>query len=121
MFGGAEYVRTVDLLDALHALDDAPWSEWYGKPLSARALAKLLAPYRVSPQHRRVSTGEDVRGYFRADLADVWQRYVSLQGPVTHVTSATKGDFVSDVADVTIPQTLFDPEYATDDDGEVVS
>lgn len=38
--------RLRSLLRRLHDLEEAPWGEWYGKPLTARGLAKLLEPYR---------------------------------------------------------------------------
>lgn len=75
VFDGRDHLSTVDLLAGLHALEDAPWGEWYGKPLSARGLARLLEPYRVAPSQRRVG-GEKSRGYFAADFEDAWARYV---------------------------------------------
>lgn len=81
IFGDRDHVTTSDLLNALHELDDAPWGEWYGKPLTARGLAKLLEPYRVLPMKRRLA-GEQRRGYFAADFADAWERYV-VPAPAT--------------------------------------
>ena len=54
VFGAVDHMSTHDLLHQLHSLDDAPWGDWYGSPLSARGLAKLLGPYRVLPIKRRV-------------------------------------------------------------------
>ncbi len=79
-FGDADHRSTHDLLTALHEMDDAPWAEWYGSPLSARGLAKLLGPYRVAPIKRRVG-GSQHRGYFATDFADAWSRYVVLPSP----------------------------------------
>lgn len=50
----------------LRALEDAPWEDSYGKPLTARGLAKLLEPYRVLP-HLRQLDGDRRRSYFRSD------------------------------------------------------
>lgn len=90
IFGDRAHLPTADLLSDLHDLEDAPWGDWYGKPLSARGLAKLLGPYRVLPVLRRVR-GERARGYFAADFSDAWDRYVPLSAPapVTTVTSVT--------------------------------
>jgi hypothetical protein len=44
---GVDRISTEGLLDALHRLDEAPWSEWYGKPLTSRGLSKLLKPYAI--------------------------------------------------------------------------
>lgn len=82
VFGDRDHLTTHDLLAALHSLDDAPWGEWYGAPLSARGLAKLLGPYRVMPVKRRLR-GEQRRGYFAADFADAWTRYVVVPSPAT--------------------------------------
>ena len=69
------HLTTPVLLDRLHRLEDAPWGDWYGCPLSPRGLAKLLEPYRVRPAQRRIQ-GEKSRGYFRSDFIDAWDRYV---------------------------------------------
>lgn len=83
VFGHDEHVSTADLLHRLHDLDDSPWGDWYGKPLTARELADKLKPYRVVPILRRLD-GERRRGYFRTDFTDAWTRYVAE--PVTPVT-----------------------------------
>lgn len=74
----ADHLSTHDLLACLHELEEAPWRDWYGKPLTPRGLAKLLEPYDVLPAQRRVA-GDKLRGYFRADFTDAWSRYVPLQ------------------------------------------
>lgn len=104
VFADTPYMQTPLLLEGLCELDGSPWGEWYGAPLTARALAKLLAPYRVGPAQKRVK-GEKSRGYFATDFADAWRRYVPAG---TRGTSGTSG-------------TDWDPESATDDDGEVAA
>ena len=47
-----EALYTTTILEALHKLEDAPWPDWYGHPLSTRDLAKLLRPYDVQLQER---------------------------------------------------------------------
>jgi hypothetical protein len=104
VFGGADHLATTDLLAALHDLDVAPWGSWYGAPLTARELAKLLLPYGIRPARRRIA-GDIIRGYFAVDLADAWKRYVPTPTPGTPGT----------------PGTVWDPETATDDDAEDVA
>lgn len=112
VFEGENHFSTSELLSRLHALEDAPWGEWYGKPLTARGMAKLLEPYRVGPVKRRLS-GEQHRGYFRADFADAWERYVPLSETVPSVPSvpvdepqAFPCEFSgTDGTDGTVPQT----------------
>jgi hypothetical protein len=89
VFDADSHLPTPELLRRLHDLEEAPWGDWYGKPLSARYLAKILAPYRVVPLQKRV-TGAPTRGYFRSEFEDAWRRYL----PPT----------VPDVPDVPVPE-----------------
>jgi len=105
-FGNEDHLTTAELLHRLHDLEDAPWADWYGAPLSGRGLAKLLAPYRVVPLLRRVR-GAPARGYFRSEFEDAFRRYVPES--VTSVTSVTRSrDPVTDVTLVTLPRTQLD-------------
>lgn len=105
VFGDDDHVATAELLKRLHDLEDAPWGDWYGSPLSGRGLAKLLGPYRVVPSLRRVH-GTPSRGYFRTDFTDAWRRYVPES--VTSVTGVTAvpalDPVVTDVTNVTVPR-----------------
>jgi Protein of unknown function (DUF3631) len=75
----AEALYTSTILEALHQLEDAPWTDWYGHPLTTRDLAKLLRPYQVESKNiREHGTGAPRKGYARADLHDAWARYVPL-------------------------------------------
>jgi hypothetical protein len=74
-FGIDDHLSTSALLGRLHELTEAPWADWYGKPLTARGLAKLLEPYRIVPANRRLPGETRARGYFRSDFADAWERY----------------------------------------------
>jgi hypothetical protein len=78
VFGDAEALYSTTILDRLHKLDDAPWGDWYGRPLSTRDLAKLLRPYDVRAKNVRERGGEPRKGYTRADLHEPWARYVPL-------------------------------------------
>lgn len=102
------HLSTADLLAGLRSLDEAPWSDWYGSPLSARGLARLLEPYGIGPVQRRVrdEDKDKVRAYWRQDFIDAWHRYVPAPTSGTSGTSGTDGiDW--DAA-----------ERATDDDAE---
>lgn len=75
----AEHLFTETILERLHRLDEAPWADWYGKPLSGRGLANMLKPYGVKSRTVREGSGRaapTARGYARADLTDPWDRYV---------------------------------------------
>jgi hypothetical protein len=87
VFGDADALYTTTVLDRLHKLEDAPWADWYGRPLSTRELAKLLRPYQVrSKSVREHGTGASLKGYARADLHDAWRRYVPSAPQATHPT-----------------------------------
>jgi hypothetical protein len=87
VFGNEDALYTTTILDRLHQLEDAPWTDWYGRPLSTRDLAKLLRPYQVrSKSVREHGTGASLKGYARADLHDAWQRYVVPTPQATHAT-----------------------------------
>jgi hypothetical protein len=95
---GAEVVpamSTETILARLHAIDEAPWRDWYGRPLDARGLARLLKPYGVRSGTVRIG-GETAKGYRREDLWDPWMRYGAFDSghvpgmPASHaVTSVT--------------------------------
>src|SRR6266536_714248 len=75
---GADALYSGTILDTLHKLDEAPWADWYGRPLSTRDLAKLLRPYDVRAKNVREHGGEPRKGYARQDLHEPWARYVPL-------------------------------------------
>jgi hypothetical protein len=98
VFGDADALSTEAILGKLRKLDEAPWGDWYGHPLTARDLAKLLKPYGVKPKVVRIGEATP-RGYRRDELADPWTRYLPpLGGSATSATSATP--LISDVAHV---------------------
>jgi Protein of unknown function (DUF3631) len=70
----ADRLSTETLLDALRGLDESPWSDWYGKPLTARGLARLLKAHAIGPHSDGAS-----RGYKRQAFEDAWGRYLPSQ------------------------------------------
>lgn len=85
-------ISTADLLEKLHAMEEAPWGALRGgHPLDARGLSRRLGKYQVKPTVVRVGD-KTHRGYRREDLHDVWNRYlpsVVSPPPETHVTDVT--------------------------------
>jgi len=75
-----DVLSTETILGKLHKLDESPWGDWYGHPLTARELAKLLKPYGIKPRQVRIGDATP-RGYRREDIWDTWDRY--LPGPVS--------------------------------------
>jgi Protein of unknown function (DUF3631) len=72
---GRDRIATADLLDALHGLDEAPWGDWYGRPLSARKLADKLRPYGVRPRTVRFDDDSTAKGFLREQFEAPWNRY----------------------------------------------
>ena len=62
VLGERDRIATADLLTRLHGLDEAPWGDWYGRPLSARKLAEKLRPYGVHSRTVRFDDGSTAEG-----------------------------------------------------------
>ncbi|HET8659376.1 MAG TPA: DUF3631 domain-containing protein [Micromonosporaceae bacterium] len=83
VFAGRDRMPTVEILDALVAIETAPWADLGGKPLDARRLAKELGRYDVGPTPIRDADGRPTKGYTtypttgNVGLGDVWDRYLS--------------------------------------------
>jgi hypothetical protein len=83
---GAAQLATAEILERLCAMEESPWGDWYGRPLRARDLARLLKPYGIKPKVIRVGDATP-RGYERADFSPVWARYT--RPAATAATGAT--------------------------------
>ena len=57
------------------ALDESPWGDWYGRPITARFLAERLRPYGIFSQNLRLLDGQK-KSYTRASFAESWDRYL---------------------------------------------
>lgn len=118
VFGSADKLPTDSILKALHAMDEAPWSDLRGKPLDARGLAMRLRPYGITSKKLRIGTAT-CQGYERADLADAWARYLSL----SLLEAGTAG--TSGTPDAAVPAVPHVPAAGysreTDDDAEVLT
>ncbi|MCU7823854.1 DUF3631 domain-containing protein [Kitasatospora sp. DSM 101779] len=96
IFNGADRMPSSVLVDQLNAMDDAPWADLDGKPLNARALARMLGDYvtadnePIKPRTMKFN-GVAAKGYLASDLTDGWVRYCPplSQESVTAVTAVT--------------------------------
>lgn len=75
IFGDREAMSTETILAALHAMEEAPWSDWHGKPITPRGLAAQPRKYEISSKPVRIGDFHG-KGYTRADLWDAWTRYL---------------------------------------------
>ncbi|MFG2694837.1 DUF3631 domain-containing protein [Kitasatospora sp. NPDC048407] len=97
IFAGAERLLSADLLSKLAELDDAPWADLDGKPITARALARMLGDYvtadndPIKPRNIKTGPKSSAKGYYASDLADAWLRYCPppSQEAATSATAAT--------------------------------
>lgn len=88
--------------------EERPWKTWKkGYPLDAMALARLLKPHGVTPKTIRES-GVLFKGYLRASLADLWERYV------TSVTAETPEDPPGDTSVCVSPKPSGGQKAVTD-------
>jgi hypothetical protein len=88
VFGTADELPSKIILNALHAIEEAPWTNLKGKPLDERGLAHRLRQYGVRPKTIRIGTGTP-RGYTRSDFMDAWERYLPGPSPARSATSKT--------------------------------
>ena len=84
-------IGSQELCEALCALEDAPWAEWWsGRPITSRRISTLLKPYGIKPKRDRIGSH-----YLASDFADAVDRYVS--GAPQKTATSAKSD--------TLPQT----------------
>jgi hypothetical protein len=70
-----ERLSTQEILQSLYDIEESPWAELKGKPLTPRGLASLLRPYHVKSRDVRVGD-KTLKGYYSDDLWDGWERYL---------------------------------------------
>jgi len=77
------------ILEALNAMEDAPWGELSGKPLDTRRLSRMLARYGVESKNLKQPGGAVAKGYRLEDgLGDAFRRY--LPDAATSATSQVR-------------------------------
>jgi Protein of unknown function (DUF3631) len=109
IFDQRDAMRTTDILNALIALDEAPWADLRGKPLNARGLGVRLRQYGINRTVVRFGV-ETARGYERAAFTDAWSRYLGAQAEesVTSVTSVTDAPKATATADANVTDCVTD-------------
>lgn len=85
------------LCDRLAHIEEAPWGDWYGKPIDPRALARKLKPFDVRPRGIRLEDGSTPKGYLLEDFRDAFDRYLpdlAATAATTATTQPAQGDFL---------------------------
>jgi hypothetical protein len=73
----AERLASGELVEALVAIEGRPWAEWKaGKPITPNGLARLLAPFHITPATIRIGD-RTAKGYHLAQFEDAFARYLS--------------------------------------------
>ena len=93
-FGDDDRLATKTLLERLCDMEEAPWGDWFGKPITARFLASKLKPFNVHSKTIRFGHSTP-KGYERTTFLDAWDRYL----PATFATDATTQPADRDPAD----------------------
>ena len=94
------------LVAELRDIETSPWAGWrHGKGFTDRDLAKALKPYGAAPETIRIGS-VTAKGYYRAKLADAFERYLPLSASVTASQTNKNGNnsqelSVTRAADVT--------------------
>jgi hypothetical protein len=74
----AKFTKTI--LDELQKLDESPWVDMRGNPLTDRELARRLRKYEIRSTSVRIGNAT-AKGYRREDFVDAWARYLPLPTP----------------------------------------
>lgn len=109
LFRATNRLSTVDILEALNAMEERPWAEYGGgKPLTERQLARLLRPYRIRPRtlRRGLTT---FKGYRQVDLEDAFTRYLPPRDP-SHPSQSSSDTELDDSADRNTDPVVTDTE-----------
>jgi hypothetical protein len=87
----AERLTSSALCEDLHEIEESPWGEWYGKPLTTRGMAKILARYEIEPKPFRFGE-QTLRGYERAWFEDQWSRLLPSPSATPQQTASEQGN-----------------------------
>jgi hypothetical protein len=109
----ADRLPTGELLESLHAEEEAPWGSLRGESLDARGLSRLLKPYGIRPEKLR--EGERTfRGYKQASFEDAWSRYApATPGEAEHVEHPELPANRADSGVPHVPEHAWDAEHET--------
>jgi putative DNA primase/helicase len=81
-------LSSTHIVGALGCMEDRPWPEFAnGKPISARAIAKLLKPFNIFPKQIKTHSGWGPNGYEPGQFTWAFRRYLSPGTP--KITSET--------------------------------
>jgi hypothetical protein len=94
-------------VSALNLMEESPWPEYRGKPLTPTRMASLLKPFEIEPKNIRIGTGQNApvrKGYEKAQFVDAWSRYLPAGTGSTTATGATPAAAQSQLQSATADQ-----------------
>jgi hypothetical protein len=88
-----DWILSSDLVERLKDMEERPWPEWSkGKSITARQVARLLAPFEIHP--KPIRDGAMVgKGYRLEDCTDAFFRYLGISS-VTRLHSSNDADLL---------------------------
>ncbi len=100
-------IRSPELCEVLGRMEERPWPEWRnGRPITPRAVARLLAGFSIKKQTYRIDAHTTAKGYLLDDFTDTFSRYLpnlsvtrsqaKETGASSEILSVTTGDDVTD-------------------------
>jgi putative DNA primase/helicase len=81
VFGPDDRVSSEELAKRLNGLDGRPWGSWDGWGMSKAKVSHMLATLGIYSKTIRLADGKTPKGYYRADFADAWRRYLPPDTP----------------------------------------
>jgi Protein of unknown function (DUF3631) len=110
-------ISSATLAADLHEIEEAPWGEWYGKPITTHGVAKLLSHFDIRPRTVRFDDGTTAKGYRLDQLEEAFTRYLpdSNRNTVTNEDSCGFAA-ISETSHVTVSKSR-DPAWINGCDG----
>jgi Protein of unknown function (DUF3631) len=88
---GEDRTSSATLAAALHELEESPWSEWYGQPITQHGIAKLLKHFEIRPRTVRFDDETTAKGYRLDQFEDAFSRYLPEKNVTTSQPNAHAG------------------------------
>jgi hypothetical protein len=75
---GTQRYRTADLIAELSQIEESPWGDWRGKPITSQELSRLLRPHKIKTMPVWVN-GQTVKGYKAEQFENAWLRVLGVR------------------------------------------
>ena len=102
---GGDRIAGRDLIAALNALEDRPWSEWSrGRPMSQAQMSRRIGEYGIVSGNIKTGFGSEVvKGFYFRKFEDAFARYLSPDTPSPPYPLSTPTSEPQSVTDVEEP------------------